>query len=108
MKFSNTVTLVVNVPETHADQVRKAMGEAGAGKVGNYTHCSFSSKGVGRFVPQKGADPFIGKEGVPESVAEERIETICTLDMLSSVIAAIRKAHPYEEPSIDVYPRLTL
>ncbi|MFI5335087.1 MAG: hypothetical protein ACHQT8_08050 [Chlamydiales bacterium] len=106
MKFSNRVTLVVIVPETHADQMRKALGEAGAGKIGNYSHCSFSSKGIGRFKPEQGARPFIGKEGVLESVGEERIETVCSLDQLEKVISAIRKAHPYEEPSIDVFPTL--
>lgn len=104
MEFSNVVTLVVIVPETHADKVREALGRAGAGKVGNYTHCSFSVKGSGRFLPQKGARPFIGEEGKLETVAEERIETVCDRSILPRVIVEVRKAHPYEEPSIDVYP----
>ncbi len=108
MKFSNIVTLVVMVPETHADLVREAMGKAGAGKMGNYTHCSFSSKGTGRFIPQKGAHPFIGKENVLETVAEERIETVCPAEKLQDVITAIRKVHPYEEPSIEAYPTCSL
>jgi hypothetical protein len=91
MKLSNIVTLVVMVPETHADLVREAMGKAGAGKMGNYTHCSFSSKGIGRFIPQKGAHPFIGKENVLETVAEERIETVCPEEG-SDVISAIIKS----------------
>src|SRR5579872_1438960 len=104
MKFSDYVTLVVIVPETHADQVREAMGKAGAGKMGNYSFCSFSSKGIGRFRPEKGARPFIGKENVLEEVPEERIETVCHIKDLEQVLAAIRKAHPYEEPSIEAHP----
>lgn len=96
--------LVVTVPETHADALRKAMGEAGAGRVGNYAFCSFSVKGTGRFLPLDGAQPAIGTVGVPEAVAEERIEVNCTQDALNDVIRAIRSVHPYEEPAIDVYP----
>ncbi len=104
LKLSNRVTLIVTVPETHADKVRAAMGKAGAGRVGHYSHCSFSVKGTGRFIPTAGAHPFIGKEGVSETVNEERIETVCSLDCLEAVIAAIKEAHPYEETTIDLYP----
>lgn len=96
--------LVVYVPVTHADIVRQAMGEAGAGKFPNYTFCSFSVRGVGRFLPQPGAHPAIGEVGTMETVEEERIETVCTSDILTEVIAAIKKVHPYEEIALDVYP----
>ena len=98
------VLIVVTVPETHADAVREAMGRAGAGRDGNYGFCSFSVKGVGRFLPLEGANPFIGKQGALEEVVEERIETSCAVELLQKVIAAIKKAHPYEEPSIDICP----
>ena len=104
LELSEYVTIVTTVPETHADAVREAMGKAGAGQVGNYSYCSFSLKGTGRFRPGKGAHPFLGKEGVWETVAEERIETVCQKDRLERVIAAIKKAHPYEETVIDIYP----
>src|SRR4030067_928831 len=68
------VKIVVFVPETHADAVREAIGKAGAGKIGNYTHCSFSSQGIGRFKPEEGAHPAVGKIGKIESGREERIE----------------------------------
>ncbi len=104
MELSDYVTIVTTVPQTHADAVREAMGRAGAGKVGNYSYCSFSIKGIGRFVPGKGSDPHIGKEGVLEEVAEERIETVCDKAVLECVLEEIKKAHPYEETVIDIYP----
>lgn len=98
------VKIVVYVPETHADIVRKALGENGCGHIGNYDFCSFSVKGIGRFRPNSSAKPFIGKEGILEEVAEERIETICPNERVSDVFVAVKKVHPYEEPVIDVYP----
>ena len=96
--------IVVFVPETHSDIVRKAMGSAGAGKIGNYSFCSFSSKGMGRFNPENGAKPHIGKVGKLELVKEERIEVVCDGKNLKKVISAIKKVHPYEEVALDVYP----
>ncbi|MFA6422157.1 MAG: YqfO family protein [Candidatus Buchananbacteria bacterium] len=104
MSQSNNVKIVVFVPESHADLVRDAMGKAGAGKIGNYAFCSFSSKGVGRFLPQEGAHPAIGKVGKLEFVAEERIEVVCSRDILNDVISAMKKVHPYEEVAFDIYP----
>ncbi len=104
MEFSEYVQIVTTVPETHADIVRDAMGKAGAGIVGDYSYCSFSVKGIGRFMPLKGANPFIGKEGVLEEVIEERIETICAKNVLEHVLDAIKKAHPYEETVIYITP----
>ncbi len=95
--------LVVTVPLDHADVVRQAIGEAGGGKVGKYAFCSFSMRGVGRFMPLPGAEPHIGEVGKPAEVEEERIEVTCEDTVLESVIAAIKKVHPYEEVAIDVY-----
>jgi hypothetical protein len=103
MKF---VKIVVFVPVSHAEKVREAFGKNGAGHIGNYDFCSFSSKGLGRFRPLKGAHPFIGKQSKIEKVPEERIETICPKKSLKKVLTAVKKAHPYEEPAIDVYPLL--
>ncbi len=102
----DTVKIVVGVPETHADAVRQALGEAGAGRVGDYEFTSFSVKGTGRFLPMAGAHPAIGEVGRLEEVAEERIETVCRRRDLGKVIAAIKRVHPYEEVPIDVYPLL--
>lgn len=100
--------IVVFVPETHTDVVRKAMGDAGAGIIGNYSHCTFSSKGIGRFRPESGANPHIGEVGKFEEVVEERIETICQREKLQEVIKAIKEVHPYDEVALDVYPLETL
>jgi hypothetical protein len=102
------VKLVIYVPESHADIVREAMGKAGAGKIGNYTYCSFSTKGFGRFKPEEGAHPAIGEVGKMEQVAEERIEVTCTRAQVGDVIKAIKEVHPYEEVVLDVYPTLVI
>ena len=101
---NDVVKIVIFVPETHADIVRKVMGKAGAGLVGDYKHCSFSTKGIGRYVPLPSAHPAIGKIGKLEEVVEERIETVCYRKDLNKIIFAIKKVHPYEEVAIDVYP----
>jgi hypothetical protein len=100
------VKLVVFVPTSHADKVREAMGKAGAGVIGKYGFCSFSTKGTGRFLPHDGAHPAIGTVGEFESVEEERIETVCPADLVAQVTVAIKKVHPYEEVAFDVYPLL--
>lgn len=97
------VKIVVFVPETHADLIREAMGKAGAGRIGKYIFCSFSTKGIGRFKPSKGAHPKIGKIEKLESIKEERIEMVCEKQKLKNVMSAIKKVHPYEEIAIDVY-----
>ena len=103
---NKTVKIVVTVPESHADIVREAMGKAGAGKVGNYSFCSFSVKGTGRFLPNEKAKPHIGQAGRLEEVTEERIEVTCDQDILENVIKAIKSVHPYEEIALDIYPLL--
>ncbi|MGZ6004777.1 MAG: hypothetical protein ACXWLH_01355 [Candidatus Saccharimonadales bacterium] len=104
--MSDLVKIVVTVPETDADKLREAIGNADGGKIGNYTHCSFSVKGVGRFKPEDGAHPAVGEVGKLEEVLEERVEVTCEKDKVSNVVEAIRRVHPYEEPAIDVYPML--
>lgn len=98
------VKLVVFVPETHANIVREALGKAGAGEIGDYKFCSFSNKGIGRFVPQDDAHPAIGKIGKLEEVIEEKIETICYKKDLQKIMTAVNKVHPYEEVAYDIYP----
>ena len=102
--LSKNVKIVIFVPETHTDIVREAMGKAGAGKIGNYTHCTFSTKGIGRFKPEQGANPHIGEVGTIEEVVEERIETVCEREKLDTVIDTIKSVHPYDEIAYDVYP----
>ena len=95
--------IVVYVPLSHADAVRRAIGEAGGGRLGKYSFCSFSVRGVGRFKPGEGARPHIGTVGQLEEVEEERIEVTCDRPLVEAVIAAVKKAHPYEEVALDVY-----
>jgi hypothetical protein len=100
---SKNVKIVVFVPETHTDVIREAIANAGAGIIGNYTNCTFSTKGIGRFKPMKEANPHIGSIGKLEGVVEERIETVCPREKIQDVIGAIKKVHPYEEVALDVY-----
>ena len=104
---SNQVKLVVFVPKTHTNVVRQAMGNTGAGKIGNYSHCSYSVDGTGRYKPLAGASPHIGKVGKLEEVEEERIECVCDRNKARSVIKAVRKVHPYEEVAFDIYPLIS-
>lgn len=104
MNKPEIVKIVVFVPEANADAVRNAMGQAGAGKIGNYTFCTFSSKGVGRFKPEKDANPTFGEVGTLESAQEEKIEAVCKREQLKKIINAIKKVHPYEKFVLDVYP----
>ncbi|HRH24701.1 MAG TPA: NGG1p interacting factor NIF3 [Candidatus Paceibacterota bacterium] len=94
--------LVFTVPLVDADRVRMAIGEAGAGKSGNYSFASFSVRGIGRFRPEEGATPAIGEVGKMEEVEEERVE--CQVDerYIEEVLAALRRTHPYEEIAYDV------
>lgn len=101
--MSKRYKLVVTVPEADGDKLRQATGDAGGGQVGKYSHCSFTVKGVGHFMPQAGANPAIGAVGTLEEVTEERIEINCTDDNLKAISEAILAVHPYEEPVIDVY-----
>lgn len=96
--------LVVFVPVKDADAVRKALAESGAGQIGEYKDCSFSSRGIGRFTPVGMASPTIGTVGKPEEVEEERIEVLVPKEICRKVIDAMIAAHPYEEVAYDVYP----
>lgn len=93
----------LTVPLTHADILRDAIGKAGAGKLGNYSFCSVSTKVTGRYFPEEGATPHIGQIAKLEQVEEERIEVTCDNDVLKDVIDAIKSVHPYEEIALDVY-----
>ncbi|MBI2086457.1 hypothetical protein HYT74_03895 [Candidatus Daviesbacteria bacterium] len=95
--------IITFVPTKDAQKVREAMGNAGAGVLGKYHHASFSTKGVGRFIPGQGAKPAIGEIGKLEEVEEERIEVICERGKVKAVVEAIRKTHPYEEIPLEIY-----
>lgn len=98
------VKLVVFVPEEHAETLQAAIGDAGAGYIGGYSHCSFSLAGQGRFKPLAGAKPFVGKINELAKVNEVRIETIVPEKLVRKVVKAMLAAHPYEEVAYDLYP----
>jgi hypothetical protein len=98
--------LVVFVPREALDTVRDAVFEAGAGRIGNYERCSWYTQGTGTFLAGKGSTPALGEVGREERVAELRLETVFPADRQEEVVAALRQAHPYEEPAFDVYALL--
>jgi hypothetical protein len=95
--------LVVFVPTESLEAVRDAVFAAGAGRIGAYERCSWYTLGTGTFRPLEGADPAIGEIGREERVAEARLETVFPEERREDVVAALRAAHPYEEPAFDVY-----
>jgi dinuclear metal center YbgI/SA1388 family protein len=96
--------LVAFVPEAHAEAVRKALFEAGAGHIGNYDSCSFTLKGKGTFRAGEKSKPFVGKTGHLHTEREERIETVLPAYLKHPVTRALLSVHPYEEPAYDFYP----
>ncbi len=96
--------LVVFVPEEYADEISDALTEAGAGVIGEYTHCTFRMPGTGTFFGGEGTDPYAGEKGRLERVSEVRLETVVPAYAADRAVAAARAAHPYEEPALDVYP----
>jgi dinuclear metal center YbgI/SA1388 family protein len=97
------VKIVVFVPGQAVEDVRNAMAEAGAGMIGQYTHCSFRTPGIGSFVPLPTARPYVGSAGKLEEVEEYRLEMGCVASWAGSGIAAMLETHPYDEVSYDVY-----
>ncbi|OFI38505.1 hypothetical protein BIU82_04070 [Arthrobacter sp. SW1] len=102
--MSQLHALVVYVPLEHSEQLIAAIGDAGAGRLGDYSHCAFTTPGTGRFTPLPGAEPFIGAVGEAEQVPELRVECVVEEDVLDGVIRALRAAHPYEEPAFMTWP----
>jgi dinuclear metal center YbgI/SA1388 family protein len=95
--------IVTFVPESDLKKVRQALWDAGAGVIGNYRNCSFHLHGTGTFFGTEAANPAVGQSGQLESVDEVRLEVVCPLKLLDAVLAALRTAHPYEEPAVDVF-----
>ena len=100
----NKVKIIVTIPIENVDEVRNVICEAGAGVIGNYTHCSMSTKCVGTFKPTDEANPYIGERNNLEFVEEEKLEVVCDVNIVKNVISKLREVHPYEEPAIDIIP----
>jgi len=96
--------LVVFTPKDFRDQIREAITQKGAGSIGNYSDCTFSSEGQGTFLPGHNSNPFSGKKGELKREKEVRIETIVPKEILGDVINSMVKSHPYEEVAYDIYP----
>jgi dinuclear metal center YbgI/SA1388 family protein len=94
--------LFVFVPEEACEKVSRALFDAGAGKIGNYSSCSFRSAGTGTFFGESGSKPVVGNTGQLESVSELRLETVVPAERVAEVVRALRASHPYEEPAFDL------
>ncbi|WP_299599583.1 YqfO family protein [uncultured Microbulbifer sp.] len=95
--------LCIYIPDTHLEAVKQAIFAAGAGRIGDYDSCCWQVLGSGQFRPLDGSQPFIGHQGEVQQVAEYRVETVCAGDVVDDVLAAMRSAHPYEEPAFDLW-----
>ncbi len=96
--------LVVFVPDGDLARVSDALFAAGAGHIGQYSQCSFRLGGTGTFFGSDATNPTVGQKGRREEVQEWRLEVVCPERRVEAVLAALRKAHSYEEPAFDVYP----
>jgi hypothetical protein len=95
------------VPEDHLEAVKTAVFAAGAGRIGDYDQCCWQISGQGQFRPLPGSQPFIGETGALEIVEEYRVEMVCTDDRIKAAVAALKSAHPYEEPAFDCWQLIT-
>jgi dinuclear metal center YbgI/SA1388 family protein len=94
---------VIYVPRENAEAVQAAVFDAGAGHIGDYSHCSWSISGIGQFLPHDGATPAVGSVGTVERVDEDRFEVVAPARARAAVLAAMRDTHPYEEPAFDIF-----
>lgn len=90
------------VPPEHAEQVKKAVFQAGAGRLGDYAECCWQTLGTGQFRPLDGSQPFLGKKGELEKVEELKVELLCESQLIQHALAALKAAHPYEQPAYEV------
>lgn len=100
------VKIFVTIPLENVDEVRKAICEAGAGVIGEYSYCTTSTKSIGTFMPNENANPHIGEKNKLEFVEEEKLEFVCDIEKVKEVLSKLREIHPYEEPAIDIIPLL--
>ena len=105
-KNGQLVKLAVFVPLAQVEAVRNALFAEGAGHIGAYDECSFNLEGAGTFRAGEGTSPFVGKQGARHTEQEARVEVVCPAHAVAAVVAALRSAHPYEEPAFDLYPLL--
>lgn len=100
------VKISVTVPLENAAEIRQVLADAGTGVIGNYSHCSTSIKAIGTFKGNDSTKPYVGEKNKFETVAEEKIEVQCDINIVREVLKKLREAHPYEEPAIEIIPLL--
>ena len=100
----NRVLISVTVPTENAESLRQSICDAGAGIIGDYTHCTSNTITKGTFIPIEDANSYIGEKNKLKIVEEEKIETVCDIKILKQVLKRLREVHPYEEPSINIIP----
>ena len=91
------------IPESHVEQVKEALFDKGAGRIGLYDHCSWQVLGEGQFRPLEGSKPFLGTQHKVERVAEYKVEMVCESSVIADVVKELIKTHPYQEPAYEVY-----
>lgn len=101
------IQLVFFVPQTYTEKVLYSIGTIGAGKIGDYSHCSFSTSGLARFIPGESTNPFAGNKGELNKVIEDRVEILCERVKAKKIINEIKRIHPYEEVGFGIYPVLS-
>lgn len=98
------VRIVVYIPESFCEIVKQAMFDAGAGRYKDYEHCAWQTLGDGQFKPLEGSNPYLGETGQVEQVKEYKVEMIAEESCLRDIVQAVKKAHPYEEPALQLIP----
>lgn len=98
------VKIIVTSPIENVDQIRQALGNAGAGIIGNYSYCSTSERCIGTFKGNDYTNPYVGEKNELELVNEEKIEVQCDINIVKDVLKKLREVHPYEQPAIDIVP----
>ena len=106
MEFSDKVKVWLTCPKTHVEVVRLAIGDAGIGQIGNYSHCTFVTEGKGYSRASAGANPYVGKVDEMNEIEEIVIEFSCTKEQLPLLKEILKQHHPYEEVAIDIFPLL--
>jgi hypothetical protein len=91
------------VPKSHLEAVKTALFSAGAGRIGDYDSCCWQVLGAGQFRPLAGSQPYIGQRDQLETVAEYRVEMVCSDEFIKDAVASLIAAHPYQEPAYDVW-----
>lgn len=102
MLKQNIYLICFYVPESHLEQVKNSLFQAGAGNLGNYSCCCWQTKGIGQYRPEEGSNPYLGKLSQTETVEEYKVELICTETNITQVVAALKANHPYETPAYQV------